>query len=338
MRWIAYRPNRALSLPIGCALVILLLSGCGQIVTLTPTSTPAPTPTGTVVLSGGPIPLVTATPAPYTPAPTATPTVTPTLTFYSVQAGDTLENIASQYSISVAALQDVNGILDPRTLQPGQLLVIPPPPAAGGSAGKGTQTPTPIAFDLQNVKFSPTNRGSLWILGEVYNSSAYTLEQVRVGVALLDDEGETLAEGDGMVMLNLVGQGEVAPFAILFPEAPREFESYVIYPVSAVPAFVGGYYQDLVVKNLTSKGESYASYTIQGTVRNTGSEEAIDVQVVLTAYDLLDRVIASRKIVPDHNVVAVGGETTFTAILVPVGGPVERIHAVAQGRRYVAGN
>jgi hypothetical protein len=57
------------------------------------------------------------------------------------------------------------------------------------------------------------------------------------------------------------------------------------------------------------------------------------VQVVLTAYDSLDRVIAMRQIVPEHNVVAVGGETTFTAVLVPVGGPITRIEALAQGRR-----
>jgi len=57
------------------------------------------------------------------------------------------------------------------------------------------------------------------------------------------------------------------------------------------------------------------------------------VQVVLTAYDPLGRVIAMRKVIPDHNVIAPGGETPFTAIIAPVGGPVERIAAAAQGRR-----
>ena len=92
------------------------------------------------------------------------------------------------------------------------------------------------------------------------------------------------------------------------------------------------------MEDLTQEGERYASYTIRGTVRNTGTVEAIAVQVVLTAYDPLDRVIASRKVAPDHNVVAVGGETTFTAILVPLGGPVERVHVVAQGRKSPPGN
>jgi hypothetical protein len=44
-------------------------------------------------------------------------------------------------------------------------------------------------------------------------------------------------------------------------------------------------------------------------------------------------VIAMRKVDPDHNVVPRGGETTFTAVLAPLGGPVERIEAIAQGQR-----
>ena len=65
----------------------------------------------------------TATPAPYTPEPTATPTVTPTPVFHVIQAGESLLGIATQYDISVAALQDANGILDPRFLQIGEQLI-----------------------------------------------------------------------------------------------------------------------------------------------------------------------------------------------------------------------
>ena len=191
---------------------------------------------------------------------------------------------------------------------------------------------------MQHVHFSHTPVGGLWVLGEVLNTSAETLEQVRVGVRLLDGQGATLVDGAGLALLNLVLPGSVAPFAVLFAEAPRQFENYQIYPLSALPAYEGGYYQDLVVENLTGEGKRYTAYTIKGSVRNTGSAEAINVQVVLTAYDPLGRVIASRKIVPDHNVVAVGGETTFTAILVPLGGPVDRVHVVAQSRKYPSGN
>ena len=323
---------------IGAITALFALSACGQVITLIPTTTPAPESAATFVPPSGPTAVPTPTPAPFTPPPTPTPTETPAPTIYTVVTGDNLGRIATLFGVTVAAIQERNNISDPRTLQPGQQLVIPPPVSADGVQAGVRPTPTPIAFSHQKVHFSFTPLGGLWVLGEVENTSAYMLEQVRVGVRLLDGQQQTLAEDDGLVLLNLVEPGGVAPFAILFEKAPKEFASYLIFPVSGVPAYEGGYYRDLAVDEMTSEGESYSAYTVRGIVRNIGQEEAIDVQVILTAYDPLDRVIATRKIVPDHNVVAAGGDTTFTAILVPFGGPVERIHAAAQGRRYPAGN
>lgn len=329
---------RLSGLALGCSLAVLVLAGCGQVITLPPTATAQTPPTATIAPFAGPTPLRTATPAPYTPWPTPTLTATPTPIVYTVQSGDTLGSIANRFGVSLYALQERNNVVDPRALQAGQELVIPRSVESGDAAVESRPTPTPMPFEMQHVHFSHTPIGGLWVLGEVLNTSAETLEQVRVGVRLLDGQEAVLVEGDGLALLNLVPPGHVAPFAVLFPEAPRTFESYQIYPLSAVPAYEGGYYQDLLVEDLTQEGERYASYTIRGTVRNTGTVEAIAVQVVLTAYDPLDRVIASRKVAPDHNVVAVGGETTFTAILVPLGGPVERVHVVAQGRKSPPGN
>lgn len=330
--------RRVAALVIGVLPALLVLSGCGQLITLIPTATPGPELTAVFVTPVGPTPVATATPAPFTPPPTPTLTATPAPNIYTVLTGDNLGRIAEQFGVSVAALQEENNILDPRTLQTGQQLVIPRSESAEGGPESSRPTPTPIPFSHQKVHFSFTPLGGLWVLGEVENTSAITLEKVRVGVRLLDSQKETLAEEDGSVLLNLVEPGGVAPFAILFDRAPKGFASYLIFPLSGVPGYEGGYYQDLVVEDLTFEGERYAAYHVNGTVRNIGNDESIEVQVILTAYDSLDRVIATRKIVPDHNVVAADGVTTFTAILVPLGGPVERIHAAAQGRRYPAGN
>ncbi|MCB0114353.1 MAG: FxLYD domain-containing protein [Caldilineaceae bacterium] len=312
-------------------MAVWLLGGCGQIIT--PTPTPQPTATPTIEIVALPTLPPTATPAPYTPAPTPTPTVTPTPVIYQIQPGDSLLAIAQQYDLTVAALQDANGILDPRTLQVGQQLIIPSPEEEEEDIANATPTPTPIPITVQNVYFSQTNIGGLWALGEVMNDSGMALEQVRVAVTLLDDADQEIGRASGLVALDLVDVGQTAPFAILFGEAPGRFARYRAFPISAVPAFVGSYYRDLVVENISAEGERYASYTVTGTVRNIGPEEAVSVQVVVTAYDSLDRVIAMRQVVPEHNVVPLGGETTFTAILAPVGGPVARVEAGAQGRR-----
>ena len=323
---------------LSCISALLFLSGCGQVIAIIPTSTPEPEPGATYSPPAGPTPVVTATPAPYTPPPTPTFTATPDPTVYLVVPGDTLSRIAIQYGVTVEALQEENNILDPRTLQPGQQLVIPFGNANGGDPAQARPTPTPIAFAHQRVHFSFTPLGGLWVLGEVENTSAFTLEQIRVGVKLLDANEETLAVEDGSALLNLVEPGNVAPFAILFEKAPKEFASYQIYPLSSVPAYEGGYYKDLAVEDLAFEGELNASYEVTGSVRNVGQDEATGVQVVLTAYDSLDRVIAARTIAPAHNIIAADGATTFTAILVPLGGPIERVHAAAQGRKFPAAN
>ena len=117
--------------------------------------------------------------------------------------------------------------------------------------------------------------------------------------------------------LDLVDLDERAPFAILFGSAPENFEQYQAYTVSAVPAYVGSYYRDLAVEEVQTESERYASYTVTGLVRNTGPEEAVDVQVVLTAYDPLNRVIAVQQVTPSHNVVPRGGTPPLRPCLRP---------------------
>ena len=320
---------------LGCALLVPALAACGRVVTLIPARTP--TAELPAALSAA-APRPTATPAPYTPPPTLSLTPSPTPVIYIVRGGDILGSIADQFGVTVAALRAANNNVDPRTLQIGQELVIPRLTATGAAVPSGELTPTPMPFEVQNVHFSHTPIGGLWVLGEILNTSADTLEQVEVGVRLLDERAETLAEASVAALLSLVPPQQVAPFAVVFQEAPKEFQSYEIFPLSGVPAYEGGYYQELAVENLAREGRRLAAYAIRGAVRNTGDATAFDVQVIVTAYDPLQRVIAIRKISPDQNVVPVGGETAFTAILAPLGGPVARVHVVAQGRRFPSDN
>jgi LysM repeat protein len=314
--------------------MLITIASCGQVITLTPTPTPQPTPTIALALAAS-TPLPTSTPAPYTPEPTLTPTLTPTPVLHTIQSGESLLSIASQYNVSVAELQEANGILDPRLLQVGQELIIPRPLPAEANAAT-TSTPTPLPVTVQNVYFSETSIGGLWVLGEIVNTSGAALEQVRVAISLLDGQGKEIGKADGLVALDLVDANERAPFAILFGALPGKFAQYRAVVVRAIPAYVGSYYRDLQIRNLKSEGERNAAYTVTGTVYNSGPEEGVEVEVVLTAYDALGRVIAMRKVAPDYNVVPRGGETNFNAILAPIGGPVDHVTAVAQGRRRVA--
>lgn len=323
-----FAPSRQMLLG---GLFALALVGCGQVITLTPTPTALPTPTISITLAANATD-ATATPAPYTPEPTLTATMTPTPIVHTVRAGESLLSIATQYDLTGGELQEANGILDPRTLQIGQQLIIPRPEESGAAAA-ATATPTPLPLPLQNLYINNTTIGNVWVLGEVLNDSTVALEQVQVAAVLLDEQNQEISRQEAFVALDLVDPGQRAPFALLFePPTPR-FASYQVFVIHAVAAYVGSYYRDLQVQGLQNDHERYASYTVKGTIVNSGPEEAVGVQVILTGYDSLDRVIAMRKLDPDYNVIPRGGETTFTAILTPFGGPIARFEAVAQGRR-----
>ncbi len=308
----------------------LLIAACGQVITR-PTPTPMPTPTIVAQLQATPRP--TATPAPYTPEPTPTPTVTPTPVIYVVQRGDNLLRIAAQFDVTVKALQEANGILDPRLLRIGQTLIIPLDEESLLESSTPTPTPTPMPFKIQNLTFSRAPTGELWCLGEVLNTSDVPLEQVQVEITLLSDEQEKVGQAVAFVQADLIEPGERAPFMVQFDSAPASFASYQTSALSGVPAYVGSYYRDLEIRDALGTGERYAAYRVTGRIANVGPEEAVGVNVVVTVYDALGRVIGVRRDVPEHNVIPRGGETTFRIEVVPVGGPVITYTVLAQGRR-----
>jgi LysM repeat protein len=78
--------------------------------------------------------------------PTVTPTKVPSPTpvTYTVQAGDTLLQIATEFGLSVDALMAANRLKDPNALSAGQLLILPIDTATENSSqGTGTSQSTP---------------------------------------------------------------------------------------------------------------------------------------------------------------------------------------------------
>jgi membrane peptidoglycan carboxypeptidase len=101
--------------------------------------TPKPPPTPIFPLFNTPTP----TPSP-TPEPTATPEPTPEpsadpgeVFYYTIQPGDTLEDIANRFGTTVAAIVALNGLDPDDPLIPGKVIALPGSSADGGSQGGG---------------------------------------------------------------------------------------------------------------------------------------------------------------------------------------------------------
>lgn len=317
---------------VSSALLPLLLAACGQVITR-PTATPSPSATPTASPTAIAQALATATPEPqFTPPPTATPTSTPTPTYYRIQAGENLFIIAAKFGVSHDALRDVNEIENERALQVGQLLLIPLSGETAPPEPTPTVTPTPLPISVENVYFHPSPLGELTVLGEARNLSAGDVERVLVQVTLFDAEDQPMVAGRAYTELEFLAPGQRGPFAIRFPDAPARFASYQAEVLSAAPAYTGSLHRDLQARDVISEQPSRGPLRLSGRLVNTADAEAVQVMLVVTAYDPLGRVVAVRRIAPDHTMVARGGEVTFTVEIVPAG-PVASYSIQAQGRR-----
>ena len=59
----------------------------------------------------------------------------------------------------------------------------------------------------------------------------------------------------------------------------------------------------------------------------------MEVDVTVTIYDALGRVIGTRRAPPEYNVIPRGGQSPFVLELTPAGGPVASFQVQALGRR-----
>jgi LysM repeat protein len=319
---------KLLALSLTLLLTVASLSGCGpQITRPTPTSPPPTQPVSLATVT----PRATSTPAPSTPIPTDSPTPTPTPIIIVLKRGDNLWTIAWEYGVSVEALQEINAITDPRTLQIGQQLIIPREEQA--RTIPSTPTPTPVPLEIVNLGFYETPTGGLWCLGEVWNRAGVDAELVQVAVSLYDASRRLLLERSAFTALDIVPQDECAPFAVLFEQKPADFVAYQAWIVSGEPmTYLGSRYRELLVVN--DKGEPAGeAFVVSGQVENQGDLPARDVSVVVTAYDSEGLVTGMRQTAVEDTMLAPGALSYFQTRIIPAGNAVAAYTVHAHGRR-----
>ncbi len=311
--------------------LLVFLSGCGQLITPPPEVTRVVViPTATLLATKPPPP--TFTPAPATPAPTPTPTLTPTPIVYRVQSGDTLLAIAAEFSISSEAIQEANGIIDPRRLQIGQDLIIPRPET--DAEQPPTSTPTPPPMTIRKLNFQQTPAGSLWATGEIHNPGSNPVSELMVQISLFDGNAQLLASETAYPQLDVVPPGQAVSFAILFDNPPREFAQYQAVVLTGVPTSPNTrYYLDLIASDLQGQIVDAARYRVKGNLQNAGASDVEGLRLLVTAYDDQDRVIAVRQADLPVSVLRSAATTPFEVELMLTGSSVVTFSVQAQGLR-----
>jgi LysM repeat protein len=255
--------------------------------------------------------------------------VTPTPIIYTIRKGDTLLSIARQYGLTVRAIQEANGIDDPRRLHVGQEIAIPL--AKGRTEPTIMPTPTPVALQIRGLGFFWTPVGSLWCLGEVVNLLDGPAEEIQVQVSLHDDRGQLLALGAAFTQLDILVGGGRSPFAILFASPPTSFAQYQARVLSGIRStHLGPRYPDLLITEDFGGQVDQNNYQVRGRVQNTGQAEAEKVAVIVTLYDAENHVVGARTVGITPEVLLPGAVAPFEIVLTPLG-PVARHQVAVQG-------
>jgi murein DD-endopeptidase MepM/ murein hydrolase activator NlpD len=239
-----------------------------------------------------------------------------------VQPGDTLLGIALQYNVTLEELYQVNGVLKPELLQIGQEIVIPVPGSVGKPTGDNSgaviaPTQPPLPVKVENAARYQTPVGSVWVLGEVFNSTDQPIENVQVRVALLDAAGQEVASDTPFVALDAIPAGSRAPFGVLFSTPPNGVIDFLAYVVRADQAYnYDSRYAQLQVSEVQTRTVD-SQMGVSGKVNNTGASNTAGAHVAITLYDDQGRVTGFRQFALPDDQLAAGGATTFDVLVSP---------------------
>lgn len=302
------------------AIALLSLIGTtacgGQVV-----SGSTPTLASLAVILPSPTARPTFSPQMLTPIPTNTPAPTPTPVVHIVQPGDTLLGIALQYGVTLDALQQINGVLRPETLQIGQQIIIPVGELAPAGVNDGAQfllpTPAPAAVVITNTARFLTPVGSLWVLGEVYNPTGEPAENVQVRVGLMDEGGREIANDLTFTVLDFVPAEGRSPFGILFTEPPLGVAGFQAIIVRAEPSYNNANRYAQLQVTAAQIGRTEAAYRVTGTVTNSGPSNALSALITITVYDAEHRVTGYRHLALPEEQLTAGTSAPFDVVIAP---------------------
>jgi LysM repeat protein len=156
-----------------CVLLFNLASG--PITALLRTATPTPTVTLTPTLTFTPAPATPTSLGTDTPTPTEGPSPTPTPVIYTVQDGDTLFDISTNFQVPIFSILAASGLpADTSILAVGQVLTIP----VGGGFEPPTVTPIPTGLPRgSKILYTVLLGDSLEIIAAKFNSTAEDIAQ-----------------------------------------------------------------------------------------------------------------------------------------------------------------
>ena len=258
----------------GALCLCVWISGCTLAWQAAPVATPAQLPPVTLIVRGRE-PTRQARPAPAVPASPTSVAAAAAPVEYSVQPGDTLSGIASNYGLELAQLQAANPEIELQFLQIGQRVRIPLTNAAPAYETLRLDLPPPDCWPL------PT--GHQLCLGQVINREERPVADVQLRLRA------GAAEGLGSATLRLLLPGVAVPYSVLLPGNATDLPQVTLH--SGYFSYAQALALELRTQQVSQAGERYR---VTATLHNASAESSGPLRLALLVLDAEARLRALR--------------------------------------------
>lgn len=309
---------------IFCLSAACAVAACTQPIDL-PSETPSPTVTVSLVEyeTSTPQPTATKTIPRVTPSAVILPTPTPFL--HTIVRDDTLLGLALQYGVDVDDLLTANPGIDPGFLTIGMTVTIP----TGEEGIPVLPSFEPLGVEIADPVCYRVGIEGVWCLTTVANNAISPVENLIAIFSLIDAHGETLADRESSLLLNLLFPGTNQLLAVYFEGQFPDSITPVVTFVTGFPAEnVAERYAQVTIKEsqfvvasdgmsaeVSGQVEIVSENQVANHLRIVAAAYGPDGQPVgLRAWDSVESLTASETLTFQFSVYSLGEVITFVEL------------------------
>ncbi len=256
-----------------------------------------------------------------TPIPTSTPFV------YTVEAGDTISEIAEKFKISQDELRAANPDVSPNSMTIGMTLLIPDSSAVQTNASTLTPVPAPVTQAVCH----PSSDGRTWCFALIQNNTAELLENVSAQITLLDEGSNEIISQTAYMPLDIIAPNSSLPVYVFFDsKIPANFiiQTQVLSAIQ-IPTN-NQRYLPATIQNATAQISGLTAQLSGMTTLPTESKAATQVYVAAVAYDKDGVVVGITRW--EGGALQPGGNLSFSFSVSSLGAEIDAVEFFVEAR------
>ena len=256
-----------------------------------------------------------------TPIPTSTPLI------YTVEAGDTISEIAEKFKITQDELRAANPDVSPNSLTIGMSLLIPD----SSAVPVGASTPTPVPAPVTQTVCHPSADGDLWCFALIQNNTTELLENVSAQITLLDESNNVIASQTAFMPLDIIAPNSSLPVYVFFDsEIPANFNIQVQVLTANQLPLNNTRYLPAAIQNAVAQINGRTAQLSGQILLPAESQAATQIRVAAVAYDKDGVVVGIKRW--EGGALQPGGSISFSFLVSSLSFEIDAVEFFVEAR------